>query len=95
MRHLDWTESAESDREELLDYIAQDNPLAAIKVGDEIERQFEALLDLPELGRPGRIDDTRELVITGLPYIVCYAVTDTAVTILRVLHGRRQWPESV
>lgn len=95
MRHLDWTESAESDREELLDYIARDDPLAAIKVGDEIERQIEALLDLPEVGRSGRIDDTRELVITGLPYIVCYAVTDKAVTILRVLHGRRQWPESV
>lgn len=95
MRHLDWTEAAESDREELLDYIARDDPLAAIKVGDEIERQIEALLDLPELGRSGRIDDTRELVITGLPYIVCYAVTDQAVTILRVLHGRRQWPESV
>jgi toxin ParE1/3/4 len=95
MRHLDWTESAESDREEFLDYIAQDNLLAAIKVGDEMERQIEVLLDFPEVGRPGRIDDTRELVITGLPYIVCYAVTDKAVTILRVLHGRQQWPEPV
>lgn len=91
MRHLDWTESAEADREELLDYIAQDNPLAAIKVGDEIERQIEGLLDFPEVGRTGRIDGTRELVITGLPYIVCYAVTDKSITILRILHGRQQW----
>lgn len=79
----------------LLGYIAQDNPLAAIKVGDEIERQTERLLDFPEIGRPGRIDNTRELVISGLPYIVCYAVAGEVVTVLRVLHGRQQWPETV
>jgi addiction module RelE/StbE family toxin len=86
---------AAEDREQILQYIAADNPSAAIEVGDEIERQAEMLLDFPEIGRPGRIDGTRELVIQGLPYIACYAVTDDAVTILRVLHGRRKWPESI
>lgn len=95
MRRLDWTEAAESDREGHLDHIAQDNPLAAIKVGDEIERQIETLLDFPDIGRPGRIEGTRELVITGLPYIACYVAMDDAVTILRVLHGRQMWPEAV
>jgi toxin ParE1/3/4 len=66
--------------------------VAAIEAGDEIDRQIGAILDFPEVGRPGRIDDTRELVVTGLPRIVCYAVTDKTVTILRVLHGRQQWP---
>jgi hypothetical protein len=45
-------------------------------------------------GRPGRSPDTRELVISGLPYLVVYSV-DSAdprnVAVLRVLHGAMLW----
>jgi plasmid stabilization system protein ParE len=53
------------------------------------------LLDFPASGRVGRIAGTRELVINGTPYVAAYAVTDTTVRILRVLHGAQEWPESV
>jgi plasmid stabilization system protein ParE len=41
----------------------------------------------------GRIPGTRELVVPGLPYIVLYEVADTAVQILHIYHGARNWPE--
>ena len=35
---------------------------------------------------------TRELVVTGTPYVVAYRVTPAGVQILRVVHGARDWP---
>ena len=85
---LDWTELAERDKEGYIEYIAQDNPLAAVHVGDEIERQFEILLQQPKIGR---VKGTRELVIVGTPYIVAYSIKGEIIHILRVLHGAMDW----
>lgn len=41
----------------------------------------------------GRIAGTRELAINGTPYVAAYAITETAVRILRVLHGAQEWPD--
>ncbi len=35
----------------------------------------------------GREEDTRELVLSPLPYIVVYRVKDSAVEILHIYHG--------
>jgi toxin ParE1/3/4 len=90
---LDWTELAGKDKEGYIEYIAQDNPLAAVHVGDEIERQVEILLQHTKMGRPGRVKGTRELVIVGTPYIVAYRIKGDAVQVLRVLHGAQKWPQ--
>jgi len=50
------------------------------------------LAEFSEVGRAGRIAGTRELVISNLPYIVAYRVTDTEVRILKVMHTSRKWP---
>jgi toxin ParE1/3/4 len=44
------------------------------------------------MGRQGRIDGTRELVIHGLPYIIPYRVRRGRVEILAVIHAARRWP---
>ncbi len=88
---LNWTELAQKDKNGYVEYIAQDNILAAIRVGDEIERQVEMLLQHPKLGRAGRVKGTRELVITGTPYIVGYRIRGDYIDILRVLHGAQDW----
>lgn len=51
------------------------------------------LTDHPGMARPGRVEDTRELAITGLPYVVPYVHERDTVTVLRVLHGAMKWPE--
>ena len=78
---------------ELMEYIASDNPDAAYRIHDEIKAQVEILRRYPEAGRPGRIRGTRELVISGTPYIVGYSIAENAITILAVLHGARRWPK--
>ena len=90
---LEWLPLALRDFDEIIDYIAADNPLAAIEQGDEIERQVTALLDNRHLGRPGRVKGTRELVVVHTPYIVAYRVGKGCIQVLRVLHGARMWPD--
>jgi toxin ParE1/3/4 len=91
-----WLPRALKDRDAQIDYIANENPKAALDQGDRIEQQIDMLADFPEAGRPGRKHGTRELVIGRTPFIVVYRVRPKArrVEILRVLHGAQQWPPS-
>ncbi len=91
---LRWTAPALRDLEEIGDYIARDNPAAAERVVTTILDQAELLTTHPHVGRPGRVPNTRELVVADLPYIAPYRVRGDEVQILAVLHGARRWPQS-
>ena len=92
---LEWSVFAQADREAIFDYIEADSPQAAVTVDDRIRVQVEELVQFPEIGRPGRIEGTRELVIHRTPYIAAYRLTGDTVRILRVLHGAQLWPEDL
>ncbi|MBY5825802.1 type II toxin-antitoxin system RelE/ParE family toxin [Rhizobium leguminosarum] len=92
---LTWSAFALSDRDTIFTYIEADNPSAAIMIDERIMAATRRLVDFPASGRVGRIAGTRELVINGTPYIAAYAVTETAVRVLRVLHGAQEWPETL
>ena len=92
---LEWLPHAIRDFNEIIDFISDDNPAAAIEQGDEIERQVSGLTDNRLMGRPGRIKGTRELVVVRTPYIVAYRVKKDTILILRVLHGARCWPNRI
>lgn len=75
------------------DYIASDSPDAARLV---IQRVLDAVSMLPEqpnVGRPGRVPGTRELVVLKTRYIVPYRVRGRTIEILRVFHTSRRLPE--
>ncbi len=55
----------------------------------------ESLLKFPFRGRPGRVPDTRELVVSGTPFVIPYTVEGDRIAVLAVLHGARRWPEGV
>lgn len=90
---VSWQEDAIGDLIALRRYIAQENPRAAGQVAERIRLATRNLKAHPEIGRPGKIENTRELVIPGLPYIVIYRVYRETAVILRVLHGAMRWPE--
>lgn len=92
MRRLLWTPVARAAREAAIDYVAQDNPVAALDQLDEIERQVSILGQHPLLGRVGRVRGTRELVIQRTPYILVYRLRPGVVEVLHLLHGAQQWP---
>ena len=90
---LEWLPAAQRDFDDLIDYIADDHPIAAIEQGDEIEAQVSMLSDHPRMGKPGRVKGTRELVVVRTPFIVAYRIIGKSLQILRVLHGAQQWPK--
>ena len=90
---LEWSAWARADREAIFDYIEADNPRAAVAVDKRLADRVRTLRRLPWSGRPGRVEGTRELVISRTPYIVAYRVVGDTVRVLRVLHSSRLWPD--
>ena len=91
---LVWSPAAVADLVALRAYIEQEDPAAARRVALHIIRNVETLLpNSPEMGRPGRVPGTRELVIPRTPYIVPYRVVSNTIQVLRVFHSARRWPE--
>lgn len=91
MPELEWLEAARADLLAIVDYISDDNPDAAQRLKDDIEAKTAELPEFPRLYRPGRIEDTREMVVWS-NYIVVYQENAVTVRILRVLHSAQQWP---
>lgn len=86
------TKPATTDLEEIDKYIRVDNPTAAARTVLRILDAIEYLTSYPTMGRVGRVAKTRELIISGTPFIVLYQIRDQAIFILRVLHTARKWP---
>jgi len=88
---LEWKATAIADLLAIVDYISDDNPSAAQALKDEIEDKTSRLPEHPQMYRVGRVDGTREMVVRP-NYVVVYAESPNAVTILRVLHAAQLWP---
>ena len=89
-----WLRRAIADLQAVHDFIANDNPPAALATTSKIATAVTLLTDQPSLGRAGRVPRTRELVIPDTPYVVPYAMIANEIRILAVLHGARRWPTS-
>jgi len=90
-----WSPEAIADLVALRAHIQQDNLAATQSVALHILHNVETLLpNSPEMGRPGRVPGTRELVIPRTPFIVPYRLVGNTIQILRVFHGARRWPET-
>jgi len=87
-----WRASALNDLEAVREFIVQDNPRAAARVLTSIRAAVGRLGRHPSLGRAGRVEGTRELIVSNAPYIVAYRVVENQVRILAVIHTSRQWP---
>ncbi len=91
--HIKWTNKARKDLYSVEEYISRDNPTAAVETVLKIIDTTESLSRFPNMGRPGRVPDTRELVIPDFPFIVPYRVDSSTLVILRVYHASRKWPD--
>lgn len=90
---LAWTSRALAEIDAIFAYVAATDPNLAERLTFEIEARVDKLADHPEIGRPGRVDGTREFIVTGTPYILPYRVRDGRVEILAALHASREWPD--
>ncbi|MGJ5096397.1 type II toxin-antitoxin system RelE/ParE family toxin [Bradyrhizobium oligotrophicum] len=92
-RPIRWTRRTLRRLDEIGSYIAEDNPAAAARVVARIILRVESLAESPDIGRPGRVAGTRELVLTDIPYIVPYRPTTAGIEILTVMHSAQRWPD--
>ncbi len=71
---IKWFKDAVADLVEIRDYIARDKPDAAGNAARRIKSEVDRLREYPGMGKPGRVEGTRELIISGFPYIIPYRV---------------------
>jgi toxin ParE1/3/4 len=90
---IKWLDEAVHDLQSLHQYITLENPSAANRIAKRILNAVNLLIEQPGMGRPGRVHNTRELVVSGTPYIIPYRVKNKNIEILRVFHGAMVWPE--
>lgn len=90
MRQLFIKPRARLDLLEIWNYIAEENLVAANRVGEELEKAIFGLAAMP--GKGHRRLDVKDSVIrfwSVYSYLIAYRYDDTTVTIVRVVHGRR------
>jgi toxin ParE1/3/4 len=88
-----WLRKALRNLEEEATYIAVDDPAAARLVVQRVLEAVAQLADQPGIGRPGRVSNTRELVVLNTRYVVPYRVRAGVIEILRVFHTSRRPPQ--
>jgi toxin ParE1/3/4 len=87
-----WTTPAREQFVGAYEYIAEENAAAAARTADQIWESSQMLAHHPMAGREGRVAGTRELVISGTPFLVAYRIEKSEVRVLAVLHAAREWP---
>ena len=89
---LRWADAAADDLERIADYLFENTPHHAARLVGVIYDAPQKLLTFPWIGKPGRAAGTRELVVSGLPYLVIYRVDADLIHVARILHGAQRWP---
>lgn len=84
LRRLRWTRRALGRLDEIAAFIAQDNPTRATTFVRELRDKVNILTE-HQIGKPGRVYGTKELVLHK-HYVAVYRVKDDEVHILTVLH---------
>lgn len=90
-----WSRRAVQHLVALREYIAKDSEQSATLVATRILESIDLLQTQPEMGRPGRVVGTRELVIPDTPYIIPYRIRHERLELIAVFHGRQRWPKKL
>ena len=85
-----WASPARRRLASIIEHIAEENPVAAIELDEEIDRKLQQLEKFPYSGRAGKVAGTREAVIGK--YILIYEIRDDNLIIDYIYHGAMQYP---
>jgi len=90
-----WSRRAVQHLVSLRKFIAKDSEQNAAVVARRILESIDLLQLHPEMGTPGRVLGTRELVIPDTPFIVPYRVRRDRLELIAVFHGHQKWPSKL
>jgi plasmid stabilization system protein ParE len=85
-----YTESAATELEAILDYLAERSPSGANAVRDAVLRAVRLLESFPETGEKTDVTGMREVSVPRYPYRLYYAIDPDGVEIIHVRDGRRR-----
>ena len=84
------------------DFVLYGGTGIAVQLGHRVSEDFdffsslgfdpEQLMTLPGRGRAGRKPNTRELFISGMPFLIIYRILGDSIEITRILHAAQRWP---
>jgi toxin ParE1/3/4 len=92
VKKIRWSPDAADDFVRIIEYIRKDNDAAAQRIARVALQRIASLKQFPRLGRAGRVNETRELPLSPLPFVVVYRLKEEWIEIVRVLHGAQRWP---
>lgn len=95
-RRIVWAEAARAEFQGQLDYIHVRTPQGVVTILRKVGAAVSLLAERPH-GRPGRIAETYEKSVSGLPYVAAYELDDATpgdpvLVVLRIIHTARDWP---
>ena len=89
MLEVIWENRAENDLAEYQEYIHQFNPKASVDVVERIFDCVETIAEQPLMGKPGKINGTREFAIPDLPITLIYRIKEASLVIVFLHHHRK------
>ncbi len=97
-RRLVRKRAAERDLADQVEHIAAEHPAAVRRYLLAVERAFDRLLEMPEMGvgrafRNPKLEGLRMWPVPGFKhFLIFYGVTTRCVQIVRILHGAQDVP---
>ena len=90
-----WLTQADRDLFSAFEWLSDKNLPAARRAVSAIYSQIEQLQKFPQLGRVGKITNTRELVTHQTRYIAAYRLdfNNNIIEILALVDESQQWPD--
>ena len=84
--------AAVEDLSRIIEYIRPENTPAAQRIAKTIYDSAGSLKSFPNKGRKGRVEGTREIPLSPLPFVIVYRIRKDIVEIASVIHGAQKWP---
>ncbi len=82
-----WTPPAVEDLQGISEYLKAHHPNYRQPTMRKLYERIRGLREAPYAGRPGRVEETREVLVPPLPYIIVYRVRNGTIEIWRIYHG--------
>lgn len=87
-----WLRQALRNLDDIAARIAVEDPIVASLVVERVMHSAALLSEQPLLGRPGRVEGTRELLVRKTRLVLPYRTRAGRLEILRVFHSSRRSP---
>ena len=92
MRIVAWSGDALEDLEDAREYLGAHSDSAKHLFVERIKSALNMLAEMP-VGRQGRVKGTYEWYVKRSPYIIAYALTETSIEVVHIIHVARDWPD--